>query len=147
MNQNRLAAKVAAQNKANAEANRLVPLFVALFTEAVGQKVFKTDGSLAKKWADRLPASNQTLYKRQSNYSLGFCVKADAEVDGRTHYAEQGIHVGEVSDGVLTKLNPSDPVPVDYDAQVIAELRVTAERLKEQARHAENACHPFGLFD
>lgn len=160
-----LAARCAAFNRANAEANRLAPLYLAALAPFVGLPVLKADGTWRQKVRDAFPAPLQPANVSPSRqfsvwtetgagYSVCFHVKAMEASAGRSddyqiaNYAESYVYVGELRDGVLTKIgNPNGPLPTDYSPEAVAAARKLAEETRQAARDAESACQPFGLFD
>jgi hypothetical protein len=154
-----LAARCAAFNAVNAEANRLSALTIAALTPFVGKKVLKADGSLTAAVKAVLPPAAPDVQKwlAHSNYSLCFALKTYETTADRNnrpgedyriaHYAEVYFYAGEVKDGVLIKLSDPINLPTDHNPEKVAELRKIAEAAKEAARQAESACGPFGLYD
>jgi len=161
---NTLAARCAAFNRANTEANRLAPLYLAALAPFVGKQVIKAAGGFLEKVKAVFPktahpdtpgrADGCTVWESSgAGYSLTFTVKTCELSASRSpdcqigNYAEACVYVAELSNGVLTKLCPLQPRRTDYSPDQIAALRKEAERTREAARNAESACHPFGLFD
>ncbi len=160
-----LAAKCAAHNRANAEANRLAPLYLAALAPFVGLPVLKADGTWRQKVRDVFPAPLQPADITPSRqfsvwtetghgYSVTVHVKTWDASASRTpdcqiaQYAEAHVYVGELQNGVLAKLgNPNPALPTDYSPELIAAARKLAESTRQAAREAESACQPFGLFD
>ena len=160
-----LAARCAAQNIVNAEANRLSVLTILALTPFVGQKVIKTGGGLMEKVKAVLPSAIESVQKwlSGSDYVLRFALKTHEVTAGRrnalgsgddyqiAHYAEMTFDVGELGHGsdagVLVKLSGPTNYPTDHNPDKVFELRKLAETAKEAARNAESACYPFGLFD
>ncbi len=155
---NALAAKVAAVNRANTEANRLFPILAAALAPFVGQKVLRADNTLTEKVrkviAPLYPAQTpglQVFADTGGGYSLRVNVKTFESVagGGGCSYHETGLHLGSISGGILAPWNGStqEARRTDYSAAEVARLREVAETAREAARQAENACFPFGLFE
>ncbi len=158
-----LEAKVAAVNRANAEAKRLHPLFVEAFRPFLGKKVLTHSGLVAK--AKDIPDQlvpfiadgyqTPSVYRYSSNYSLCFVVKVCES--GRsfrggdnysTHYAEASIYVGELDGYTLAKLTEEYKFPRDdWSADEVRDLRKLADEAEKQSRHYLNQLSAFGRFD
>jgi hypothetical protein len=157
-----LAAKVAAVNRANAEANRLQPLFVEAFRPFLGSKVLKIDGLVKKaepileRLAPFVPDGYATpsVHRNRSLYSLSFDVKVCESSPGRSadyqiaNNHETSFTVGELNGCDLLKLS-TDYVPqrTDYTvAEIIAKRERVAE-LEGQFNAAKSALYPFERYD
>src|SRR5262245_42728896 len=153
----KLEAKVAAVNRANAYANELAPRLRAAFEPFLGQKIFTAAGPLMKSVkqvvdALNLPSnmSNRSLNVYRYNigntiYSVCYVVQANEPEPGASH--EVSVYVGEVSDGVLTKMMNGEAFRTDYTAANVQAARDTYQAAKKAASAAESALHPFGEYD
>lgn len=161
---NALAAKVAAVNRANAEARRLYPLLVAAFAPYYGQKVIKVNGDVLASVEKTLPplpgwgdtANRLCVYRnRVSSYALSYVVKVSENYAGphgdQCVYHEVTIYPCDL-DGPNAKA-PSGggewvlTARTDWTAEEVSALRVTAAKAREAARNAESALQPFGEYD
>jgi hypothetical protein len=115
----------------------------------VGQKIEKVNGDLLAKVSNALPMVPFFRYRNPSNHSLCYVVKESQSLaDGNgCVYEEAYVYIGEMSNGVLTKLCNRPELRTDYDAEEIKQLRMRAEVAREQARNAEAALGSFGMFD
>lgn len=155
----RLDAKVAAVNKANAEANRLRPLFIEAFRPFVGKKIL-THSGLAQKpkeiVAKLLPPwkpdgyTTPTTYREPSNFSLRFTVKVCVNTptgDGCA-YHEATFTVGEL-DGYNLKdiTEPAGQLRTDYTAAEVRQLRKNIDEAEKAKHDAESKLSPFSRYD
>ncbi len=155
--------KVAAVNRANAEAKRLHPLFVEAFRPFLGKKIITQSGLVAK--AKGIPDAlvpfkpdgyrTPSVYRNSSNYSLSFTVKVCESANSwrgtghqSAHYAEQTIYVGELQGDILSKLieQPSQPRS-DWTADEIRDLRQQADDAQTRFRDLGNRLSSFGRYD
>lgn len=145
-----LHARVAARNRVNAEANRQSVLLLNVFKSFLGKKVFKQTGELTEAVKNALPDSAPGIHRwfewSRHTKSVRFHLRANETFRERNYDAEQTIYVGTTSEGVLALVEET-PVEylTDFKAERVEELRKIAEDKREEARQAENACHPFGL--
>ena len=148
-----LEARVKGVNAANAFANELYPRLVSVFGSFIGEKITKVDGDLMQKVVkgiESLAFPNTvkiSVYRYRSDYSIVYVVKTCEQVDGIAYYHESSVYVGEMSNGVLTKLCNPPALKTDYNADVVAGLRVKHEAAKKAASEAESALFPFGEYD
>jgi hypothetical protein len=156
-----LDAKVAAVNKANAEANRLQPLFVDAFRPFVGKKIL-THGGLAQKpkaifeqlaqWkADGY--KTPSVYQSSSNYSLRFTVKvcvSTASGNGCA-YHEADIYVGDLDGYDLKRVADESKdrfaLRTDYTAAGVRQLRKNLDEAEKAQREAQSKLYPFNRYD
>jgi len=149
-----LETRIRAVNAANDFANKLHPRLIAVFGDFVNEKIEKVNGDLLQKVQKgiellNLPNTNKlSVYRNRSNYSLSYVVKTCEVADGRAHYHETVVQVGEMSNGVLTQLNMNPYVyKTDYTA---AQIQVAREQYAIAKRYADDAhgkLHPFGEYD
>jgi len=158
---NALAAKVAAVNSANAEAQRLFPILSAIFAPLVGCKVEKVDGSLLASVAKLLPDPLSTfhVYRQSSRYSMAWIVKGSENYQtghdigtqyGTAAYHEAVIYIGDLDGQTLKSLYGPENITklrTDYTAEQVAELRKVCSAAKQAARDAESALSHFGEYD
>lgn len=157
-----LAARIAATNSANAEANRLKPLLLVALAPFVGQKVAINGGGLVAKAKAAveavLPPYSHAIhtYKLVSQYSVAYIVKSCANYDdGRGHfcavYHEAAVYVGELSGHTLEKLchitEAIPPLKCDYTEAEIIARREAYKAAKKVADAAQSALGHFGEFD
>jgi len=143
-----LAAKVAATNEANAEVNRLAPLYRALFAEYISQKVTKADGSLLAKVKARLPASPLQVY---SPHVGCFVVKTSASYgDHFCTYAESYFYAFTVNrqTGFAEPLQwEFEPYRADYTPEAIQALRQKTAAAEKAFDDAKSELGAFGMYD
>ncbi len=145
-----LTARVEAVNAANRTAIELHPHFVEIFRPFVGQKILKADGNLLQKVQAVLPnlihkKPINRVIRGPSSYSLNWTVTASVtgETSGHSIYSDATFYVGELSNGVLTKLCDPPELRTDYTVERITELR---ENYKEAQRLATIAKVALGIF-
>lgn len=151
MRTDRLIPKVAAVNKANAYALELYKKLVPIFEPLVGSMIEKKDGSLLAKVEKLLPEFKFTpqlhVYKHRSDYSLAWCVKTCEVVAGCATYHEVTVYIGDMSNGVLTKITPPAERRTDYTVEEIVKKREAYEKAKKIADDAKGELFPFGEYD
>lgn len=153
-----LEAKVRAVNKANAEANRLQPLFINAFRQFVGKKILTHNG-LAQKpkqvVENLLPPfvadgyKTPHVYRNPSNYVLRFDVKTCEQNGEHTcAYHEASFYVGEL-DGYDLKNVATEYIPLraDYTAEEVRQLRKNLDEAEQAQREAQSKLGPFGRYD
>ncbi len=140
---------VKAVNKANQNANDVQPVLALFFEKYVGQTVLKADGTFLKKIADNLPKfltnSDLRICRGQSRYSVSWSVIA-SENDPESHSIshEVNVYVGELNDGVLTKvLPPHEKRRTDYKAEEVLAERQRIKDLQKVVDDAKSALFPF----
>lgn len=148
-----LEARVRGVNAANDYANKLYPRLLSIFANFVGEKIEKVDGDLllkVKKGVDSLGLENTPklhVYRHRSNYSLAYTVKTCEVVDGGAYYHETTVYVGDMSNGVLTKILPAPAFKTDYKAVDVAAARLVYDLACKAASEAQSALFPFGEYD
>ena len=120
-----------------------------IFKGLVGQQVLKQDGSIMAKYAKLLPdfpcGPALHVHRMSSEYSLTWIVRASEVCGGCSEYYETWVNVGQVSKGILTKVeNVSTDRRTTYAETEVLLLRDTAKRTKEIYEAARDACSPFG---
>ena len=156
-----LEAKVAAVNQANAEANRLQPLFIEAFRPFVGKKIL-THGGLAQKpkeivekLAPQVADGYKTpqVYQSPSDYTLRFvvktCVNTTPKADhGGCAYHEADFYVGDL-DGYNLALVTGAPskLRTDHSAAEVRRLRKNLDDAEKAQREAQSKLSPFGRYD
>ncbi len=152
-----LAARVAAVNRANAEANRLFPILAAAIAPFLGKKVVTAQGDRTQAFRKALdPLCElsgaqfpQAFVSVLGGYTVTLEVRTrESYGDHSCTYHDTAIYLGALRDGVLIeRQNSFEPLRTDYSADEVARLRIAAEQARDTAREAESACNPFGLFD
>ena len=151
----KLAARVAAVNRANGAAHQLYADLVKIFEPLVGVKLEKVDGTLRKEFAKLLPEFPYShalhVYRHTSNYSLAWVVKTCEQTNpsgvGHAYYHETVVYIGDMSNGVLTKISPNGGWKVDYTVAEVKAARERYEQANRAADDARSALHPFGEYD
>jgi hypothetical protein len=156
---NALQAKIAARNEVNAIANARFADAVAALQPFVGQKVCKVDGSLLAKVEKALTPTEggrggepHTWYSTGHGYSVTLnvkvCTSARTKGDYQiAHYAEDTIYLGDLSNGVLTRLYDAPNRRTDYSEDFVRAARLEVEKADKAKREAESKVHYFGLYD
>jgi hypothetical protein len=150
----RLAARVKAVNAAHACANEFRKILIDIFRPYVGVKLFKMDGSFLAKHQGLLPQfpnrHDLMVYRNNSDYTLGWTVKANEQVIGAQHsiYYEQTFYVGEITGDTLKNVNEDAcHFRTDFTAEEINTKRETLKAAKKMVSDAEGALYPFGEYD
>jgi len=154
---NALEARVRAINKAHAIANELHPILTAVFSQHLGCKILKVDGSLLaaiQKQVESVLAPYEKrarIHRGRSNYTLNYTVNTcESDSQGHAKYYDIGVYIGEFENAgaVLTKLMPHDkPLKTDYTVEDVLEARRQYKEAKELADHLQSALWPFGEND
>jgi hypothetical protein len=152
-----LDARIKAVNAANDYANGLFDELSPIFAKLVGQKVFKIDGEWLEKHKSILPVFAKTwndvsihVYRASSRYSLGWTVKACANIDGGCGcvYHETSVYIANIDGQNLSSMyDKPNQHKTDYTAEDVTAKRETYKRLKKLADEAQSALHPFGEYD
>ncbi len=161
----RLNAKVRAQNKVNARANALHPELLEIFRPYVGKKILTNSGFVAKlkpalaALRERESAAKFQLCPGSTTYTLSFSLRGWESYNGEQYggaSAEATLYVGDMnrpgsgvySGDALATLHTEPPaLRTDYSADEVRELRKTAAAAEQAARDAESALFPFGKYD
>lgn len=146
----RLTARVIAENRANEIATELSRQLLAIFAPFVGQKITKQGGDLTekvKKLLPKLPNSNHaSVHRERGAYSLAFKVSCYENTSRGGVYQDVMIYVGEMDGHTLTKL--SQPfVGQTYTVEEIERKRSEYEIAKKLYQDAQHALYPFGEHD
>lgn len=158
---NALAAKVAAVNLANAEANRLSPILTEFFRPYLGAKILKTDNTLLesiKKNLPEFPTWQKTERELESyltagaGYSLRLNIRAtQAYTNYRGDYAEQSaeasVYICEIQNQIMGKLYPAHERRDNYSAEEIAELREQLEKAERVVSSLKSKLVEFGSYE
>lgn len=148
-----LETRVRGVNAANHFANLLYPKLLSVFGNFVGEKIEKVGGGLLQKVQNEVNALGLpntvklSVYRYASNYSLVYVVKTCETLDGGAYYHETSVYVGEMSNGVLTKITPAPNFKTDYSAETVKAAREAYETAKKAADAAHSALFPFGEYD
>lgn len=145
-----LIARVNGVNLANHCANVYGPEIVKVFQKYLGEKIEKVDGKLLskiQKEVDDLPKSEATIYRYGSDYNLIYCFKTCTTVNGHAYYHETSVYIGEIRNGVLTKINNLPHFKTDYRAEDVHAAREKYQKAKQVADAALNDLYPFGEYD
>lgn len=149
--ENVLAAKIKATNRANAHANNIEILLRQAFSAFVGKKVNKSDGSLTVAAKKALPDIEgdklQVWFSFSAGQRLVWRVKTSEPVAGYEFvvYAEANAYIGKLDAyGVLTEVS-SEPSRqrADYDLSTVLGLQAAARSAKQAYEDARSACYPF----
>ncbi len=143
-----LAARVAAFNRANAEINRLAPLYRAAVAPFIGRKVITAAGEYTAAIRKVFPAhpSVNVYSPHKGCFTVKVC---EAYGDHSCVYAEPYFYAFTVAhDGTAEALtHPFEPLETAFTVDGVTAARKAAEDARKAARQAENACGPFGLYD
>jgi hypothetical protein len=151
----RLQAKVAARNHNHVLALSMLPAILEACRPFIGKKVKNADGTLAKAFLKTLPilphASNGQAWYQASNYSLTVDVKVSEqfpEPDCGCTYAESTQYLGDLADGILTKVyDMPTGLRADYTAEEIAVIRKSVQGARSILRDLENKLVGFGEYE
>ena len=156
MSNDRLAAKVAAVNAANAYAKELYPQLAEVMRAFVGKKIIKQDGGLTAAVLaalPKLPCNGRINVYCQSyrTYSLSWVVKTNETIceDRGVEYHETSVNIGRVSDHILTEIVSGehiDNLRTDYTVAEIEGKQKTYHELKNKADEARGELYPFGEY-
>lgn len=157
-----LAAKIAARNHVHALRNSVAPMLQEVLRPLVGTKVCNVGGELNKRTRDLLRAVETSIdgtvgmasvYVSASPYNITARFKVchgHPMRDGRGEYAEYAesvAYLGELSNGVLTKLVDGDDARTDYtEAEVLAARQELAAAQKALSA-AQSKLNYFGEYD
>lgn len=152
MNKNEMKARVRALNKA-LEVSRIVQKeLLAIFAEYVGCKICRIDGSLLKAVQAKIPefknfGSNIQVYKYFSNYTLMYVVKVCQQVENECHcvYKELTVHIGDINNGIFTKLAAPAELPEYFTVEQIEYLMEEMEKAEKALAEANSALHLFNF--
>jgi hypothetical protein len=145
----RLAAKVAGQNRVNAEANTLERELVEIFRPFIGKKIL-THGGLTAKIKPLIPKRELPfrLWRAPSSYTLSW--KLDVTEHDSEHsvcYREAWIHVGKLNGYTLESLCDPQTRRTDYTIAEISDKRERLKQYEEAYRQARSALDGFGEYD
>lgn len=169
----RLEARVAAQNKANAEAIQLHQEFSRFFEPLVGKKILSvSDNSFLKKFKEGIDAGFARSKERSGchayfsgyrDYSLSIDVRASETYQGEGDWTERDgnmnaqaiVNVAMMENGgvlvarsgKIEKLCELHPLRVDYTAEEVLANRADHKAKKEIADAAQSKLSPFGEYD
>jgi hypothetical protein len=151
---NVLDTRVRGVNAAHEYAASIVGVLRERFRPLVGQKVLKNDGTLMAKYVNLLPEMPDSrfhrlhVYKHTSDYSLAWMVKTCEVDNGHAYYYEVGVYVGDLTNGVLTKITEHPFTGrMDHTAAEVLEKRVAFEAARRAFEDARSELHPFGEYD
>lgn len=158
--QNLLQAKVKARNRLNAIVLKTFPLIVAAVAEFKGEKVKLANGSLSKKFLDKLPKSNETEGYTLLYECSVYVIRARWTVTeeyakrngnfGFTHYETASFLVGDTTDGVLVDSPVYSQTPwvrTDYTEGEVESLRKEISLLERVLTEKKNQLGSFGEND
>lgn len=145
----RLAAKVKATNRANANANALYAAFAAAAKPFIGQKIFKADGELTTKFKAALPALPFYFYQSRSNYSLSYVTKESESIEGQSSciYAESYAYIASVRLSALVQLHDAPNLRTDFTVEEIAKARKDVEDAETALDVLKGKLSGFGMYD
>lgn len=157
MYERKLAANIAARNRANTEANRIQAVLIPFFAQYVGQKILKADNSLlAKIKVPDLGISTTSLrnYRdSRSNYSLSWEVSANEPDSGDVNghhtvtYANATAYIGELDNGVLKNVAEPRQHRTDWTEAEIIAAREELKAAQRKVSEAQSKLGPFGEYD
>ncbi len=149
-----LEAKVQAVNASREYGNKLFPILSAIFAPFVGQKIFKIDGSLLKKHHEAVETLNLPYdhklqaHRHSSDYSLAWTITArTTDEKGHSQSNTITIYIGDISNGVLTKMCTEPKYRTDRTVEEVLEIREKLKIAKRAVSEAEGELYPFGEYD
>jgi hypothetical protein len=134
-----LEARVKAANSCREVASKLYEPLTKVFTDLIGKKICKTDGTLLEKYKKNLenvliPNTHElSIYRHHSDYSLAWSIRA-CVLNGNSgcYYDEVTLYIGVLNDQVLTEICPKPEFPV-YSADKSDCCKGTIEVGKESS--------------
>jgi hypothetical protein len=152
MDNEKLAALVAAENKVVSYQQQLYPQLAAMFGPLVGKQIVKGDGTLLAKYKALLPelpsSPSLNVFYVKDNFSLRWTVKVSEPVPPNgCVYREVSLYVGSLRDGVLTEIADPPQDRSDFTVEEILRKRADVEAADEALRGAKAALCPFGMYD
>jgi hypothetical protein len=148
MRVNEIEANVKAYNWVATFAQALQTELKAIFTEYVGQQVIKVDGSLLANIQKKLSNLNNipkvTIYQYRSRYTLVWNVKTSEPLaNGSCIYREISVYVGDLTDGVLTRLYDNESIKT----WTVEEVKGKLSARNEARRALDDANCALGPFN
>lgn len=145
----RLECKVKAVNAAHECGRMLFNELVEIFTPLVGEKVEKQDGDLLSKIKLLIPdfsdGDRMYVFKNHSKYSLSWTVKACCVAASNICiYHDISVYIGDLENGVLTKVYPSFDARSDYTVEEVIRNREAYFKARQIANDARSLLFPFG---
>lgn len=156
MNHNsKLAARVAAKNRANQLAFDAQKTLLPIFAQFVGQKIVNGDGSFVVKLRNLVKESiatydggNSQIYLYGSRYSICYVAKTWEQFNGCSYYAETSFYLGELQNGnTLEKLCNPLVCHAVLTEEAILQARVEVKKARKILQDAESALCGFGEYD
>lgn len=160
---NQLAAKVFARNRINGEANRLAPICLESFRPFLGKKILNVTGCACAKAYAVAPKSDERdgrftgfeRHLRACPYSLRLEIRCCEDYPANYHdttcttYAEQSVSIGEIKDGILTKLfdPPCTDQRTDYTTAEVEAARAELKAAQHALDEARSKICQFGEYD
>lgn len=147
-----LAAKVRGYNKVNAGANQYEKALIEAFRPLVGKKVLTKTG-LTIKAKEVLPDPKAfglfRSWRDNSGYSLYWNVDVcEPKPDGGCVYCQTTVYVGEIENGILTKvLEPQKARFTGYTVEEVKARRQALREAREAMQTAQSKLDPFGEYD
>lgn len=148
-----LEARVKAANSCREVASKLYEPLTKVFTDLIGKKICKTDGTLLEKYKKNLenvliPNTHElSIYRHHSDYSLAWSIRACVlNGDSGCYYDEVTLYIGDLSDQVLTGICPKPEFPV-YSVENVIAARERLKLAKKALVEAEAEVYPFGEYD
>lgn len=153
----RLQAKVIAQNRVNAAANRFKDLAIPLFKNLIGKKVVTGHrlSVIAQKWINTIPPAGPEvkgvqswLWKGGPN-SLIFCFKASEPCgDHGCVYADAHVFIGSVEEGKLVSVSEdTSRLRESYSPEEVEEIRANVSRTRASLNDWIQKLGSFGEYD
>lgn len=142
MNNNLLAANIAAENRVNAYIRAVAPLMFEALKPFLGQKVILATGELSAKVKKAMepfvgwkPTENMQIYRFSSYYSLVYVFKT-SELTGNygCTYREHSVYFGKIEgNNVMSEFYEFDPVNFpEYKLEEILNIRVELEAAEKK---------------
>lgn len=147
-----LAAKVAARNAVNRFANEWYARAAEALKPFIGQKICKVDGTLLKKLKEALlelpnKGFEMSGWYSADRYSLKAYLKACECTNGIANYADTTLYLGDLTDGVLTRLYDAPNFKADYTEEFITQTREEIKKAETMMNQAKSKLGDFGMWD
>ncbi len=156
MHKTKLAARVAAKNRANQLAMDAQAQLFAVFSPFIGKKIFINGGNFV---ATLRAATSETLksfrtdtseinFYGSGQYSLCAIARASEVFEGRRFYAETIFYIGDVDRGIdLKSLYVTSVFRTDFNEMEIAENRLKVQSARTALQDLEYKICEFGESD
>ena len=148
-----LAAKIEAQNKSAAIANRLRPAYVEAIKPFIGKRTHKADGSgMFEKVKAALKTAAQAEFGGEIDAQIWSPHQGCFSIKTFKHYAEFTVVYAETyfyawttnNAGIAEEIGHNwEPLRDDWTVEEVLEVKARLETLRDQVRQLESGISPF----